>query len=331
MKLKLFISVLIIIISFSCSSIDPSLFKKKPTANIERFDIESISLQDITLLFEVRIKNPYPIAINLDKVSSAFIIENKQLFATSSKDKLKIEAKKSTLNPFTVNLKFKDIAEIVKDYSKKDNIDCKLKGEIVLAIPNTGISGVPKSHTFPYELSRKIPTIKPSISVKDFKIEKPSSKEIIKAVKNSGKNINPFKAIKVVDKLLSGKYDEAFKVIKPEDLDLGFNVSFKIELKNDTKAKINFDRLNYDFYLNSDKIISGVTTDIKTVGNKSILNVKNRISLMSFSKSITMALKNKKGDFHFIGETAIKLPDDVKKEPLKLLFNEKGKLKVAAK
>jgi len=327
---KIFSYILIIIVLFySCATMDPSQFQKKPEAHLERTDIESISLQDITLLFDVKITNPYPIGINLDKVTTKFTIEDKQLFETSTKDELKIQAKGSAINSFNVTLKYMDIINIVKDYTKKDNLNCIIDGEIVLAIPKTGIPGVPETLTFPYKVSKQIPALKPSIAIKNFTIKKPSKTEITKAIKDSSKNLNFFDVIKVIDKLLTGNYAEAFKVIKPEDLDLKFDVNFNIELKNDTKSKINFDYLNYDFYLNTDKLIQGNTTDIKTIKNKTVLGVQNRISLKTFSKSIVRALQEKTGDFHLQGETAIKLPDNIKKEPLKLIFNEKVKLKVS--
>ncbi|MBU1077050.1 MAG: LEA type 2 family protein [Spirochaetes bacterium] len=332
MSKKIFIiSLALVIFIVSCATFDPSLFKKKPTAQIEKVDIASISLRDITLVFDVKISNPYPLGINLSKVSSRFIIEKKQLFDTSTKDELKIPANNSAVNPITVNLKYQDIIDIVKDYSKKDELDCTVEGDIVLAVPKTGIPGVPESYTFPYKVNKTIPTIKPVISIKDFKIEKPSSEEIIAAVKNSSKNLSFTTALQVINDLLSGNFDKAFSKVGPEDLDLFFGVNFKIELKNNTKTKINFNEFNYDFFLNTDKMITGKTTDITTKDNTSTLNIQNKISLKTFSKSITMALKSKKGDFHLKGETAIKLPDTIKKEPLKLLFDEKGSVEIGTK
>jgi LEA14-like dessication related protein len=307
------------------------MFKKKPSAQLDNTDIESISLQNITLMFDVRINNPYPVSIKLDSVSSKFTIEGNQLFETATKDKLKIKANGSANNVFHVTLKYSDIINIVKDYSKKDNLNCVVSGDIILAVPNTGIPGIPSSYTFPYKVEKQIPAIKPKVSVKNFTIAKPNKTEITRAIKSSAKNLNFFDVIKVIDKLLVGNYNEAFKVIKPEDLDLKFDINFDIELKNDTKSKISFDHLNYDFFLNNDKMVAGNTKDIKTIANTTILRVKNTVSLKTFSKSIVKALESKTGDFHFTGETAIKLPDVIKKEPLKLLFNEKGSLKVATK
>lgn len=328
-KKSIFLIILILLFIHSCASLDPSLFKKRPEAEIESFDIESISLQDITFLFNVKIKNPYPISINLDKITSIFTINKNQLFETSTKDKLNIKANDSAMNSFTVKLKYQDIINIVKDYSEKDSLDCGIAGDIVLAIPKTGIPGIPESYTFPYKVKKAIPTIKPKISIKNFQIKKPSNDEIKKAVMNSAQDLDFLEVIKVVDKLLAGKYDEALKILDPKKLDLKFDVNFDIHMQNDTKTKINFAYFNYDFFVNKDKLIKGKTTDIQIKGNLSILRIQNSISLKSFSKSLASALFNKKGDFHLQGETAIKLPDKIKKDPVKLIVNEKGNLTIA--
>ncbi len=242
-----------------------------------------------------------------------------------------IPANGSATNSFRVTLKYADIINAVKDYTRKENLNCEVSGDIVLAVPKTGIPGIPPSYTFPYAVSKQIPAIKPEVSIKNFTITKPDKTEIMRSITSSASKLNYFDILKILDKLLAGNFNEAFKVIKPEDLDLKFDIAFDIELKNDTRSKIVFDHLNYEFFLNNDKMVAGNTTDIKTVANTTILRVKNTVSLKAFSKSIVKALEQKTGNFHLTGETAIKLPDAIKKEPLKLLFNEKGSLAVGVK
>ncbi|MDD5065552.1 MAG: LEA type 2 family protein [bacterium] len=332
MKIKQFIIIFLLIALIpACATFDPGLFQKKPEAKLEKTDIDSITLQDITLLFDVKITNPYPVAINLAGVSTKFSIDGNQFFETGTKDQLKIPAKDSAMNTFKVNLKYADIINIIKDYSKKDYLNCDIEGVISLAVPRTGIPGVPEKLDFPYKLSKKIPALKPQIAIKGFSIKKPSTDEIKKAVLASGKSLNILDVISLVDKLLKGNYAEAFKVVKAEDLDLKFDINFNIELKNETQNKIDFSYFNYDFFLNSDKMVSGQTTDIKTTDNTTLLAVKNTVSLRAFSQTIVNAIRDKAGDFSLKGETAIKLPDEIKKEPLKLSLDEKGRLNIGVK
>ena len=49
-----------------------------PEAKIVNFDIDSLSLRDITLLFDIEIKNPYPVKLKLSQMKSVFFIDKKQ-------------------------------------------------------------------------------------------------------------------------------------------------------------------------------------------------------------------------------------------------------------
>jgi len=331
MKYKFLIIFTLFLFFLNCATIDYSLFKKKPEAVIEKFDIDSITFDSVTFIFDVKIINHYPISINLAGVKTKFIIEGKQFFETIAGEGLVIPKNSSKTNSFKLNIKYADIINIVKDYTKKDSIEFLIEGDISIKVPQTGIPGVPEFLNFPYKLNKKVPTIKPVIIIKGFSILKPSEDEIKEAILKSGKNLNFLDVINLIDKLLKGNYSEAFKIIKPEDLDLKFGINFDVELKNETTAKIDFSYLNYEFFLNNDKIVSGTTSDIKTSKNITLIKIKNIISLKDFSQSLANLLKNKTGEFNLKGETAVKFPDEIKKEPLRLIVNEKGKMNVVIK
>ncbi len=322
---KLTLIVLVIFLIFGCATLDKSLFRTRPTAKIENFDIASISFQDITFRLNVAIKNPYPIAINLSKITSIFLIEKNQLFSAETEKGLRISANSESINPIDVTLKYSDIIKIIKDLSKNDYLNCEINGDIILAIPDTGIPGIPKSLKFPYKVTKKIPIIMPSISIKNFSIEKPSNEEVMNSIKKSGNNLNPITVMRVITYLLAGDYDKAFKLINPNDIDLKFDVVFNVEMNNRTKVPIKFDELSYNCTLAGDTMIKGTTSNIISKRNITIMMIRNRISLKSFSKSLVNVLKNKKGDFNLQGNTYIKLPDEIKKEPLKLNFDQNGK------
>lgn len=316
----------------SCLGFAEALLTEKPSAQIEKVDIESISLESISFLFDVRIANPYPVSINLAGVNSKFSVESNQLFETSTTKPFSVAARGSSVNTILVNLRYADIVKIVNDYVNKDKLNCDIDGSIVLDIPDTGIPGIPDTYTFPFKTSKTIPTFKPTLSVKDFTLIRPSTEEIKTALLKSGSKLNIFDVIKVLDKLVAGRYDEAFSVIDPKDLDLKFGVNFKILLKNETKSMINFNSFKYDFLMNGDPLITGATTsDIKAVDNVVTLNVANTVSLVSFSRSIVRALQTNKADFKLSGETEVKFPDEIKKEPLKLKIDSAGNLGIVTK
>ncbi len=295
----------------------------KPEASIEKCDIDSISFRDINLLFEINILNPYPVIIKLDAVRLKFLVEKNQLFETTTQKGFKILPRKKGKNQFLVNLKYADIEKIVKNYLDKEYLDCTIEGEIVLKLPKTGIQGVPESWSFPYKLKKRVPAIKPEISIRNFIVEKPSVDDLSKAIKKSGKNVKPETAMSIFDDILEGK-KPAGQSFNPADLDVKLNVSFDIDLLNKTKAKVLFKTLNYDYFVNSEKLIQGETKDIVNSGNKSTLRIKNQFSSKSLSKGILNAFNKRAGDFILKGHTFLKMPEEIKKEPLKLEFNEKG-------
>ncbi|MFC1670155.1 LEA type 2 family protein [Spirochaetota bacterium] len=319
MKKLISIFIMVMVIS-ACQSLN---LKQKPTAKIEKFDIESISLKDITLLFDISIKNPYPLGIKLDDIKLTFFIEKKQLFKTKTSKGLKIKSRGKKSSRFHVNLKYKDIMKIVKSYSKKDSLDCVV--DVVIIIPLPKLPGLKKNISFNYKLKKKIPAFKPSIKIVNFKVKKPSLSNISKALKKTKKNLlNKKKIHNMFTDIFSGKKPK--KIIKPSSIDVKLDVSFDIELKNNTKAKLLFKNLNYDFMVNSNKLVKGSTKDFKTSGNKSILRVNNSFSSKALGKAILKAFSSKKGSFKLQGHAMVKFPDIIKKEPLKLKFDEIGKL-----
>ena len=95
----------------------------KPTATIKKVDLEAISFKDIDFLFVVSIKNPYPIGINLDKVTFDFAVEGHKLFSTTTKGGLKLKAKKSSDTRLKVNLTYDSIIKAVRDFSRKEHVE----------------------------------------------------------------------------------------------------------------------------------------------------------------------------------------------------------------
>lgn len=310
----------------SCGTLDPSLFQKKPDASIEKIDIQAISFHDIDLLFNIAIDNPYPLSIRLAEVKLRFLVEKAQLFETKTQKGLKIKASGREVSPFVVNLKYADIEKIVKNFGDRDYLNCQVEGEIVLSLPRTGIPGIPETWPFPYKKMLKIPAIKPVVSVKNFKVDMPSLADVTDSLLKSGKKeVTADKALIMFKDLIGGK--EGGGPVKPDDLDVKLTVSFDVELENKTRSRINFNSLDYDFYVNSEGLVKGYTKDVRNVGNKSVVSIKNQISSRSLSKSLIMVFKDRKGEFNLKGTTAVKLPDAIKKEPLKLVIDEKGGFK----
>jgi len=297
----------------------------KPTAEIVNFDIDSISLTDITLLFDVEISNPYPVKLSLSRVESTFFVEQKQFFKTST-DKLKIKAKGKETTRLFVNLKYADMANIVKDYKDKDYLECVVDMVVVIPLPKS-VSKLAKDVTFKFNLKKNVPAIKPEINIANFTVIKPSLEDIEAAIKKAQKkNLNAGAIKDMFGAIIDGK--NPAKVIDPSDLDLKLKVNFDVVMKNKTKAAIFFNDLNYDFKVNSSKLVDGYTKDIQNKPGEYILSINNDFSSKALGSAILKAFKDGKGDYALTGFSMVKFPDKIKKTPLKLNYNEKGVLSI---
>ncbi len=320
------ISILIPLLSYNSSAFElPDQIQgfaiPKPTAEIVNFDIDSISLTDITLLFDVSINNPYPVKLKLSTVKTTFFVENKQFFKTAT-GKLKIKAKGKETTRLFVNIKYADMANIVKDYQKKDSLECVIDMVIVIPLPKT-VQKIAKDVTFKFKLRKDVPTIKPEINIANFKVIKPSKDDIEEAIKKSAqKNLNADAITNMFGAIIDGK--NPAKVIDPSDLDLKLKVNFDIVMKNKTRANIMFKDLNYNFNVNTSKLVDGFTKDIQNKDGEYILGVNNEFSSKALGKAILNAFNEGKGNYSLTGFSMVKFPDKIKRESLKLNFNEKG-------
>lgn len=292
-----------------------------PEAKIVKFDIDSLSLRDITLLFDVEITNPYPIKLKLSKMESVFYVDGKQLFQTST-NKLKIKAMGKETSRIFVNLKFDDIISIIKNYGDREYLECIVDMTLTLPLPKS-VHKFKKEITFNFKLKQNIPAIKPEINIANFNVVKPSKKDIEEALaKSRKKNMNADTVTNMFGAILDGK--NPAKVIDPKDLDLKLKVSFDVVMKNKTKTSLVFQDLNYSFMINDSKLVDGYTRDIKNKPGEYILSIINEFSSKALGESILGAFNKGSGNYILKGYSMVKFPDKIRKDPLKLNFDEKG-------
>jgi len=327
MKKKILPVVIILIAGMlaQCASFDPAMFKKKPAARITGVDIESITLNDITFLFDVAIDNPYPITIRLAGVSFDFLVENDRVFSSKTSKEIRVERQSSSTTPLSVTITYKELARAVSNYTKREYIYCTIRGDILVKVPNLGIPDVPSSLKFPYSVKKKVPALKPKLALKNFKLHMPSMQEVLNSLAKQGSGVSPRQAYGMLDSLLSGK-SSGSQGIDPSKLDIPIKMSFDIVMKNETRAKMNFTNCAYNFFMDGESLITGNTDKTYTSGSTSVIRVMNTFSSRKISSNIQQALKKNSADYKLKGQASMKLPASVKKTPLLMNFDETGGL-----
>jgi LEA14-like dessication related protein len=297
----------------------------EPKAELKRFEVAALSLRDITFLFEVAVKNPYPVALPFDGMGLDFSVEGAKVFSAASQGGFTVPASGSKSNAFTVTLAYEDVIRAVKGYATKDYLRTVIDG--TLSIPLPKLRGLPKSFTFDWSLEKMIPAIKPRVSVLDFKVVPPTQAQIKDALARAGRNLDAGTVLTTLQNVLQGK-KPAGGGIDPSDLDLPVSVSFTIELANEAKADLSFARLGYELGVNGDQLVAGESTEVVREAGRSLITVVSTFSSRSLSQNIRRLFQDRTGTFTLHGTAAVKLPDEIRKDPVPLDFEEGGSFSI---
>lgn len=293
----------------------------KPTARVTRFDIERISLRDVTFLFDVAVKNPYPLDLSLEALRLTFFVEDAQLAQVQTLKGFKVKARGERTSRLLATLRYEDVMAAVKDYAAKDYLRTRVRSEIALPLPK--LPGLPPRLTFAFEHSSRVPAIKPVVAITHFKIQQPTGEAVGRALKEAGREAAGRGAVlQAFQDVLAGRTPKS--PVQPQDLDLPLTVSFDIELENQTRAPLFFTALDYRLAVNGRDLLTGATQSISTQGNRSILHVATTFSSRELTGGLLEALRARKGTFRLDGSTALELPKEIRPEPLTLEFSEEG-------
>ncbi len=293
----------------------------KPTAEIKRFQVEAITLRDVTFLFDLAVKNPYPLGLSFKGMTLDFNVEGAKVFTTSSKGGFTVPANGQKSNTFTVTLTYEAVMKLVSAYASKDWLSTVINGVLIIPLPS--IPGLPKDVSFKYSLSTKIPAIKPRLAIINFTVKPPSLEQVGAGVTKAGKNVDAGKALGVIKNLLEGKTPSA-PVIDPAQIDVPITVSFTLEIKNDAKGPLSFNKLGYELYVNGDRLVTGESSKVVKQGDSYLITVDNVFSTSRLTKNVKALFSARKGSFGVKGSAQLKLPDEIRKEPIPLSFDESG-------
>jgi LEA14-like dessication related protein len=299
-----------------------------PTAEVTDFRLEAISLRDVTFKFVLEVKNPYPVGLSFDGMTLNFTVEGAKVMSVASQGGFSVKAKGVKSNSFTVTLTYASIIKLVKNYIEKDWLNTVIDGTLVIPIPKVpGLSGLPPNVTFEYKFKKKIPAIKPQVAILDFSVKPPTKEEVSKAAVASGKKVNPDKAAAAFKDLLSGKKPKE-QVIDPAELDLPLTVSYTISVRNEAKGPLTFNKLGYELLVNGETLVAGESAKVRREGNLSLITVDNVFSSKKLSKNVKALFADRGGRFGVKGSASIKLPDEIRKEPVTLSVDEAGSFKL---
>jgi LEA14-like dessication related protein len=276
---------------------------KEPRFSLKSVKIDKIDLETLSLKLLTDVNNPYPVNLPKSLVDLDIRLEGTNL--TKIKNDLgNIEANSTKEMPIDLKIKYSDIASLVKKFPNKELLDLNLKGNMSLPLPESLSMLGKKNIDFPVDFTKSIPSIQPSIDIKNFKVT---------GLEGDLKDT----AGKIVSGVMSGNL---------KGVDPPINTEFDIAISNLAGAKLNLEDLKYNLNLNGEKFLSGEPIGILNNGKESILKIKSSIPLQSASTGLRSALKSKNPPFQLTGLSKLKidgLPDGL----LDFDFDKKGTIK----
>jgi LEA14-like dessication related protein len=126
-----------------------------PSATLTRFEVSAISLRDVTFLFELTVKNPYPVPLSFSGMNLGFKVEGAQVFTAQSQGGFSVPGNGTKSNTFNVTLAYDAVIKMVKDYVSRDFLNIVIDGTLVIPLPR--LPGCPAPTPSPILCRRRSP------------------------------------------------------------------------------------------------------------------------------------------------------------------------------
>ncbi|NIR48757.1 LEA type 2 family protein [candidate division KSB1 bacterium] len=139
---------------------------KKPTVSFGNPKLHKLSFESITLLFDLKITNPNPLAIKLAGLDYDFLL-NEQSFVTGNQEHgLEILSESESTVEIPVTFNFSDVYQTFKSLKNRDSTQYELRCGLSFDLPLLGRKRVPVSK------SGSLPLLKlPNLRVESLNIE----------------------------------------------------------------------------------------------------------------------------------------------------------------
>ena len=298
---------------------------KTPGFDLERLEFLGVDLQKLSLRIHATLENPYPIAVPRAATDLGLGLEGAELFRIKTDIDGGLGARATRPVQFDVELPYTGLINAYNKLPGREVLNLSLTGPVQLFLPpGATVPGLPDHMTFDVKQETEFPAVKPTIEIRNFTIEKPTTDELTSAVGPLLAGV----AATYIDRLLSSSGTAPGSALSSGLANLDFNLKtgYEIVLKNEAAARLDFTKLNYTLFLEDNKLFDGVTSDIENTGTESIVKIQTSLPLRSITTGLSRAIKAKNAGFRLAGDAGFDIPAMPLKDLLNLNFNQSGRL-----
>lgn len=166
--LVIFLSLnLQIIFLLHCSALKELANIQKPIVTLDDVQITGLTIDDISLKFNIAIDNPNQLSVKLAGFDYDLLLNDQTFIQGQQNDQLLIEAQSKSMLALPVRLVFKDIYANYQNLKNMDSTDYQLKVGLVFDLPVLGQTKIPVN------LKGKFPLIKiPTLAIESLYLTK---------------------------------------------------------------------------------------------------------------------------------------------------------------
>ena len=311
-KATSFIALLFVLFTGSCALLQE--IPLKPGFELERVEFVGFTLEAVALKLHTKISNPYPVSMPRAQLTLKLKVEGVDLADLSAEQK-GIEARSVSALVFDVSIPYSALRGVYARFPGKEQLALELNGKLDIAVPEAAriTESVPKTLAFAFQSKRNIPAVLPSLSIRNFRIIKPTAEEIkakvVAAVKKDPEQAVR-KAASFLDSLLNKGGPSPGSAVEAglQEVDIEIRTEFEIVLENKAAAQLDFRTLQYEFHMNDQRFLTGKSADIKTNGGTSIVKIETVFSLRSVSTGLADAIKARRVRYRLNGSAGVRIP-----------------------
>ena len=168
---SLFVIYLVIIafMTTSCAVLNNAVGKsiQKPQVSFVNAELDSLSFEAARLVFDLRVKNPNSVGLNLKGFDYNLLINGSSFLKGKQQKGLRIKANDVATIQFPVSLSYTQLYNTFEGLKKQDRSMYQMKCGFAFEVPVLGVVNIPVSK------SGELPLLKlPQIGIRDLKLRK---------------------------------------------------------------------------------------------------------------------------------------------------------------
>ncbi len=143
--MKSFLLICFSTLCVGCSGLQSIIKVERPTAQLQGIRFDEITTQSAGLLFDIEIKNPYPVDLPLLNMTYAVDTSGNKLFEGKADIQKSIPARKKGTVTLPAKIAYLDIVNAIKSYSPGASIPYNANVGLSFDAPALGIIDIPMS------------------------------------------------------------------------------------------------------------------------------------------------------------------------------------------